>query len=161
MTLRLRATHTLVLATFTVVLFTTNTTPCKKKKQTNLLDLVLTRIQCNKKWKRMICLLKARKNTLRLSRQNGFAWGIFLIHRVLYWQWRYEGFSPISIRLDPRLLATPPPKNKWHKLPLILPAMQAIKRPTSDSLVNKTNYFPWNLTLSIYYLFIQLTLFYI
>ena len=32
MTLRLRATHTLVLATFTVVLFTTNTTPCKKKE---------------------------------------------------------------------------------------------------------------------------------
>ena len=34
--------------------------------------------------------------------------------------------------------------------PLILSAMQTRKRPTSDSLVNKTNYFPWNLTLSIY-----------
>lgn len=140
MTWRLRATHTLVLATFTVVLFTTNTTPSVNKQTNKPVRLSIDlRIHCGMKWKRMTCLLKARKNnTLRLSWQNGFAWGIFLIHGVLYWQWSYEGFSPISIWLDPRLLATPPPKNKWHKSPLILPAMQARKRPTSDSLVNKT-----------------------
>ena len=101
MTLRLRATNTLVLATSTVVLFTTNTTPCKKKKQTNLLDLVLTRIQCNKKWKRMICLSKARKKYPASQLAECFSMRYLLYSRVLFWRQSFKGFAP-------KLLTAPP-----------------------------------------------------
>ena len=74
MTWRLRATHTLVLATFTVVLFTTNTTPSVNKQTNKPVRPVRLRIHCGIKWKRMTCLLKARKNnTLRMVLHEVFS----------------------------------------------------------------------------------------
>ena len=61
-----------------------------------------------------------------------FSMRYFLYSQVLSWRQSFKGFAP-------KLQTAPAPKNKRHNLLLILPAMQARKRPTSDSLVNKTN----------------------